>query len=272
VPLALRLLTLRVVAVVCALGWLVWPGFGVPDLLVSWSPDWPVALEAGWGLFSAVVLAVAFLAIAVRPRRAAPALVQVWTAAAALAVAVPAGGELPAVPLAGLLLAEAAVVTALVQLLPGRERVRPLAPVPWVPLLAVALCGAVGWVAYAVAECAAARGGARVDVTVGVDHSVVQGALALTLAALAVVAAVWPRGRRFLGLVAGLAGGYLGLVSLASPGTPAGAGPVWSVLAAAWGVAVTVLAAVGSPARAGGRPAGTRRGERTAARSDSLEA
>ena len=57
------------------------------------------------------------------------------------------------------------------------------------------------------------------DVTMGVDHYAVQGALAVALVVLAVLAAVWPRGRRSLGIAVGLCAGYVGLVSFAFPGT-----------------------------------------------------
>ena len=42
----MRLLAVRVLAVLFALTWLVLPGFGLIDLSVSWDPDWPVVLEA----------------------------------------------------------------------------------------------------------------------------------------------------------------------------------------------------------------------------------
>jgi hypothetical protein len=86
---------------------------------------------------------------------------------------------------------------------------------------------------------------AQGDITMGVDHYAVQGALAVTLVALPLAAACWPRGRTHLGASAGLAAGYLGLVSLAFPGADAGFGPVWSGLCLAWGAAVAVLAVAG---------------------------
>ena len=35
---------------------------GVIDLAVTWDPDWPVALEAGWGLLCTIGLGLPFLA------------------------------------------------------------------------------------------------------------------------------------------------------------------------------------------------------------------
>ena len=68
------------------------------------------------------------------------------------------------------------------------------------------------------------------DVTMGVDHYAVQGAFALALPALALLAAVWPRGRRYLGIGVGLCAGYVGLVSFAFPGTWAGVPELESAL------------------------------------------
>ena len=78
---AVRLIVVRVLAVLCALTWLVLPGFGLIDLSVTWDPDWPVVLEASWGLFMTVLVGGSFLAVAVRPSRAAPATVTLLVAA-----------------------------------------------------------------------------------------------------------------------------------------------------------------------------------------------
>src|SRR6185312_14076347 len=64
----------RLLAVLFALTWLVFPGFGLIDLSVSWDEDWPVVLEAGWGAVMTVLVGGSFLAVAVRPTRTAPAL------------------------------------------------------------------------------------------------------------------------------------------------------------------------------------------------------
>ena len=49
-PAPVRLIVVRVLAVLFALTWLVLPGFGLIDLSVTWDPDWPVVLEASWGV------------------------------------------------------------------------------------------------------------------------------------------------------------------------------------------------------------------------------
>ena len=126
-----------------------------------------------------------------------------------------------------------------------RERVLPAVRAPWLPLLLVAAAGAVPWLVHAERMYRMNRGDAGEaiqELTMGVDHHAVQGALAVALVALSAAAAVWPRGRRHLGLATGLCAGYLGLVSFAFPATWAGFSPSWSVLCMAWGAAVAVLA------------------------------
>jgi hypothetical protein len=76
------------------------------------------------------------------------------------------------------------------------------------------------------------------DITMGVDHQAVRGGMALALAGLALLAAVWPRGRRYLAVSAGLVAGYVGLVWFAFPGTAAGLSPGWSLLCLGWTVAL----------------------------------
>jgi hypothetical protein len=238
-----RSVVTRVVAGLCAAGWLLVPGFGLIDLAVTWNPGWPVVLEAGWGLFFTVLAGAALIRIAVRPHRALPALVQLAVAVIALAVSAAAAAAWPAVLLAALLLAETALVAALAHGLPDSDMGRPLTLTPWTPLLAVAVVGAAPWASYALSMWRAARADQPVDISVGVDHYVVQGALAGALVVLPALAAGWPRGRRFIGLGSGVAAGYLGLVSLAWPGYAGGLGPVWSALALGWGLTVGALAA-----------------------------
>jgi hypothetical protein len=239
----LNAVVLRAVAVLCAAGWLIFPGFGLIDLAVSWSSDWPVVLEAGWGLFFTVLAGAAFVDVALRPHRALPVLVQVAVAAVVLGGSAVASAEWPLLPLAALLLAETVLTTALARKLPGNDIRRPWT-LPASPLLlALAAVGAVPWASYAVAMWRADRADQPADVSVGVDHYAVQGALAAALVVLSALAAGWPRGRRFLGLGTGVAAAYLGLVSLAWPGSAGGLGPVWSAPALGWGVTVAALAA-----------------------------
>jgi hypothetical protein len=81
------------------------------------------------------------------------------------------------------------------------------------------------------------------DVTNGVDHYSVQGAfgLAMVLLAFLLVPVGMSAGRRLVGVCAGLAAAYLGLVSLAWHPTQGSFGLAWSVLCMAWGLALVVL-------------------------------
>lgn len=240
----MRLLLGRVLAAFFALTWLVFPGFGLIDLSVTWDPEWPVVLEASWGVFMTVLVGGSFLAVAVRPLRAAPATGTLLVALAAMLVSSTVGLEWPLLGYAGLLVVEAA---ALVALLPARERLRPFSWSVSLPLLVVAALGVVPWLLHAERMYASNRRNAGVlvgDITNGVDHYAVQGALAVALVALALLAAVWPRGRRHLGISVGLCAGYFGLVSFAFSGTWAGLSPLWSVLCMAWALAVAVLSVV----------------------------
>ena len=237
----MRLVLLRVLATFFALTWLVLPGFGLIDLSVTWDPGWPVVLEASWGLFMTVLVGGSFLAIALRPRRSSPASVVLGVALAALLVSAAAGLEWQLLGYAALL----AVQLPVVLLVPDRERLRPVAWSVRPPLLVCAALGIVPWTVHAERMFASNRRNAGViigDVTMGVDHYAVQGALAVSLVVLALLAACWPRGRRYLGASVGLCAGYLGLVSLAFPATWAGFSPLWSVIAMTWGAAIAVLA------------------------------
>jgi hypothetical protein len=233
----------RILAVLFALTWLVLPGFGLIDLSVTWDPEWPVVLEASWGVFMTVLVGGSFLAFAVRPDRAAPATATLLVALASMVVSAAAGLEWQLLGYAALLAFEAA---ALLTVIPVREALRPVWAA-WLPLLVVAALASVPWLVHAAGMFRANRADAGPmigELTMGVDHHAVQGALALTLATLAVLAACWPRGRRYLGVSVGLCAGYLGLVSLAFPGTWAGLDLPWSALCIAWGVAVAGLAVV----------------------------
>jgi hypothetical protein len=239
-----RTIVARALAVLVALTWLVFPGFGLIDLSVSWDPDWPVVLEASWGVFMTVLVGGSFLAVAVRPLRTAPARVTLLVALATWLVAAAAALEWQLLGYAAVLAVQAGVLVAV---LPHREPARPQFRSPSVPLLVVSALGVAPWLVQAERMFRANRRDAGViigDVTMGVDHYAVQGALALALVALPLLAAWWPRGRRYLGVAAGLCAGYLGLVSSAFPATWAGFGATWSLLCLAWGVAVALVALV----------------------------
>jgi hypothetical protein len=201
-----------------------------------------VVLEASWGVVMTVLVGGSFASVALAPRRTAPAQATLLVTLATWLVAVVAGLEWPLLFFVGILVVEAGLVAAL---LPERERLRPLARSVSPPLLVVGALGVLPWLVHAERMFADNRRDAGViigDVTMGVDHYAVQGALALALPTLALLAAVWPRGRRHLGIGVGLCAGYVGVVSYAFPGTWAGLGPEESALCVGWAVAVALLA------------------------------
>lgn len=235
----------RVVAVLFAVTWLLFPGFGLIDLSVTWDEEWPVVLEASWGVFMTVLVGGSFLAVAVAPGRAAPAVVTLGAGLATWLVAAVLGQEPELQLYIWILAVQGAIIVGMLARLPGRE---PLRPGGWSvhrPLLAVALAGLVPWLGHAERMLRASRRDAGViigDLTMDVDHYTVQGAWALVLPTLAVLAACWPRGRVHLGVGVGLSAGYVGLVSSAFPGTWGGFSPAWSVACMAWATAIALLA------------------------------
>lgn len=198
--------------------------------------------RGGWGLFSTVIVASAFLRLAVKPRSSAVALAQLSIATGALAISAVAGAQPDAVWLVALLGIEVASLAWLARSFAGPEPLPPIFGSRSMPMLALAAAGAVPWSAYAVGMYRNARSDRPIDISVGVDHYAIQGALALGVVALSLFAALSPRGRRSIGVSAGLSSAYLGLVSLAWPGQSGGFGAAWSVLALGWGMAVLAVA------------------------------
>lgn len=248
-----RLVLARVLAALFAASWIVFPGFGVVDLSVTWSADWPQVLEVGWGLFFTVLVAAAFVAVAVRPSSARPGVVQLAVAALALAVSVIAGREAPLAWVAVLLAVETVVVAWLA--FPS-WRWRAVSQPADASMLALAALGVAPWLAYALDMWAANREERPDnDITNGIDHYAVQGALGLALAVLPAVAALRPAATPFIPACVGIAAAYLGLVSFAWQDAAGGFGRAWSVAAMAWGL-VLVARALADVIRRSGRRAG----------------
>ena len=208
---------------------------------MTWDPEWQQVLEAGWGVFFTLLVAAPFVLVAVRPGAARPAVVQLAVATAALAVSAPLANEAGVAALAAVLAVETAVVAGLLGLGWDLRRARDVS----VPLLALGAVGAGPWLAYAFQMWAANRE-ARFDsdVTNGVDHYSVQGALGLALAALPLLPGVRADLRRLVPACCGVAAAYLGLVSYAWPDAAGGFGRAWSVAAMAWGALLVAAAAV----------------------------
>jgi hypothetical protein len=242
---AMRLMLVRVLAGLCAVSWLVLPGFGAIDLSVTWSADWPQVLEAGWGLFATVIVGAAFVLVCVRPRGSAPAGAQLVIAIVALAVAAVFAREGRLLLLAALLALQTAIIGGLLRRArPRGDDSRGLRPVGVSrTLLVVACAGLIPWLVYALHMWALNRESrSDGDVTIGIDHYSVQGALALSLALLPLVAALRVDVRPFVPVCASIAAFYLGLVSLAWPDSLGGLSRPWSAAAIAWALALLAVA------------------------------
>jgi hypothetical protein len=232
---------LRVLCVLFTVSWWVVPAMGVIDLSVTWDADWPVVLEAGWGVLMTVALGLPFLLTAVRPGLARAALAQVLVVAATLALAALVGQEPQMWWIGVMLVVETPALWALA------DRGRPVRSAD-LRLLVLALAAAPVGASYAWAMWADNRQTLfDSDLTNDTDHYSVQGALGLVLVALPVLAALRPAARRLAGTSTALAAGYLGLVSACWQGQPAGSGTGWSVATMAW--AVVVLLVSWSPLR-----------------------
>lgn len=233
-----RRIVVRCLAGVYALLWLL-PGFAIIDLTVTWDRSWPVMLEAGWGLLFGALVAAPFAALVVVPDTPA-AVLQLITVCLSIALAATLSLAWAAAVLAAVLAAQIATV-----MLGGPRRPwRALGPrqLSW-PLLTVAVAGSGPWLTYAFRMFAADRANRPdSDVTLGVDHYAIQGALALALVGLTYLGALWPD--RLWAAMCGVAvsAAYLGIVSLAHQGTAGGFSSGWSWAAIAWGAAAVVAA------------------------------
>jgi len=230
----------RALACLFAVSWFVLPGFGVIDLSVTWSAAWPEVLEAGWGLFSSLIVGASLLFFAARPRASLPALAQLTIATMSLVVAGAAAAEWRLLCFGAALALETAVVAVLLgQPLRGAVAgLRASRQSVSMSVTVLALAGVLPWGAYALNMWDLNRQGQPSDVTVGVDHYSMQGALALAFVALTLLAAVRPDFWPFVPACAGIAAAYLGLVSLAWQGTPGGLSTAWSLAAIVWGLAI----------------------------------
>ena len=231
----------RILAGLFSLGWLVFPGFGLIDLSVTWNSDWPQVLEAGWGLFFTVLVGAAFVLVAVSPGAAQAGIAQLLVAATSLSVSAFAAGERRLLALGLLVALQTAILVGLSPAVGLGARVR--RPRPSRLLLVLAGVGFIPWLAYADRMYALGRSGAAGDDTLGIEHFAVQGAVGLALACLPIVPSLWPLGRRFIVCCVGLVAAYLGLVSLAWPRAAGGGGREWSIAALAWGVSLLVTTA-----------------------------
>jgi len=197
-------------------------------------------LEAGWGLYMTLLVGIPFTAVAVRPRAAAVAAVQLYVAAGALIVSAIPAFEWQLLVLGAVIIVETVVVTGL----PSLPDFEPPRRGSWHPLWIPAVVGTIPWLVYAMAMWDLNRQD-RIDgdITTGIDHYSVQGAFALVSIVLVTFAALWPTGRVLMGMCVGLSALYLGLVSWVWHPTLASFNQTWSGLCVLWGGAVSALCA-----------------------------
>jgi hypothetical protein len=93
------------------------------------------------------------------------------------------------------------------------------------------------------------EGRAPEEITIGMNHWAIQGALALAVALLSAVVALWAPGRRFIGISIAAVAIYLGVSSYRFPDAAGAYGQTWSVLSVAWGVVTAILVLIPGPAR-----------------------
>ena len=199
------------------------------------------------GLFSTVLVGAAFALLAVRPRAPRPPLIQLVAASGALAVSAVVAQEEPLVWLSAALALETAIVGGLSGGLSSATDLDAHGRVSR-PLLFLAGVGVVPWLAYALQMWELNRDDRiDADITIGIDHYAVQGALALALALLPLGAALRSDIRLFVPVCTGTAASYLGLVSLVWSDAAGGLGRAWSAAAIAGARATRCVARLGFP-------------------------
>lgn len=240
----MRTHVLRALSVVFALTWLFLPGFGVLDLVASWYSDWPVALEAGWGLFAILLVAVPLLLLGFVPRLVPVARFELGLAVVTMTVAALATVQWWLLAFAAGAALEAYVLLRVARRWRVGRTAAPRPPVVGVVPMLVALLGVGPWLAYAVHMVLESYDDAAVhDVTMGVDHYAVQAALAVSVLVLGLLAVALPVANRLMGWTAGLVAVYLGVLSVIRPEEPGGLGRPGGALAVLWGGVVWVIVA-----------------------------
>jgi hypothetical protein len=252
-----RIRLARVVAWVLAVFAAV-PFFGLIDLgtLVGAADPayvWAVPLEVSWGSLFTFLVAGSYVRVAVVPRRAQPALVQLGIVVVALAVAAVGGLDAgPAVVAAGVA-ASGLLLGWLTHAFDGWgvKLSRDLLPV------LVAVIGAALWLPYALTALERSRAGRAGELTNGIEHWPVQGATGLALAIGGAVMAVWRPARQLFRITLSLSAVFVGMANLGFPDR-AGAtqGLQWAVAVTVWGVLVALTpAASTSPEKEPATPA-----------------
>jgi hypothetical protein len=219
------------------------PFFGLIDLgtlLGAANPEyqWAVPLEVSWGSLFTFFVAGGYLWIAILPRRAEPALVQLGIVVIALAVSAVGGLDSRPALVAGVVAGSGLLLGWLARAFVGWT----LQWSPNLPSVVLAAAGAALWLPYALTALERSRTGAAGDLTNGIEHWPVQGATGFALAIGAAVLAVWGPARPLFRISISLSAVFIGMGNLAFPDR-AGAtqGLQWAVAVTLWGLLLALI-------------------------------
>ncbi|MFD1212232.1 hypothetical protein ACFQ36_09275, partial [Arthrobacter sp. GCM10027362] len=215
--------------------------YGVADLLALLGGRGEMSAVAGlqvsWGVLFTFVVSGGFLSIAARPLDPWPAVVQLWTVAAALllAAAFAASADPLVVALILVPMTAATFVIGREQRVPARRKLEPDGP-----LFLLALVGTPAWWAYAAAAVdRSLTAGVEDDHSWGLAHWPLQAALGIFMALIILVMAFWPPGRPLQGTVCCISSAVLAAGWLLYPGSAGAVDNVpMSALTLLWGTAV----------------------------------
>jgi hypothetical protein len=231
--------------------------YGITDLLAlvgaGSGMEAVAGLQVSWGVLFTLLIGGAFVCIAARPREPWPAVVQLWTVAAALLMAAAFAASMDPLVVALLLVPMTVLTFAGARPRPARRRLQTDGP-----LFLLALAGVPAWWAYAAAAVdRSLTAGTADEFSWGLAHWPLQAALGIFMALIVLVMAFWPPGRPLHGTSCCAATLVLAASWLLYPDS-AGAvdSPGLAVLSMVWGIAVFACRLRGTgPGESRGRPA-----------------
>lgn len=209
--------------------------------------EWPVPLEVSWGSLFTFFLAGGYVWVAAVPHRPEPGLVQIAIASVALAFSAAAGSDVRP-----LWVAAGAAVSALV-LATMTQRTSEGGASSWSVngwMLGLAALGMFLWLPYTIEALEASRAGITGDITNGIEHWPVQGALGAALMLGSLLAGLWDPGRTPLRVACCLSAAFVGMAQLAYPDR-AGAmdGDLWGIGVVLWAVLFALVPPNGTSRR-----------------------
>lgn len=213
--------------------------YGIADLLALVGAgngvDAVAGLQVSWGVLFTLIIGGAFVCLAARPTEPWPAVMQLWTAAAALLLAAAVAASMDPLLVAVLLVPMTVATFARARVRPARRRLQTDGP-----LFLLALAGAPAWWAYASAAVdRSLSAGAADQFSWGLAHWPLQAALGIFMALIVLVMAFWPPGRALHGTICCASTVVLAASWLLYPDSLGAVdSPVLAVLSMLWGAAV----------------------------------